>query len=181
MQAIEMTDVVDAHDRPVGKKERQVIPDDFVNVRYVAAFIVSEAGELWIPRRRTDKARWPGGLDAAMGGAVNAGEEYLDAAVREIKEEVGLDVKPDALHEIAYLSPYKFPIACFLKVYELRVDRKPHVTDEEYAGAKWYKVSDLIAELNANREPNKADLLPVVRLCYGAMRDADRSQFSPKQ
>lgn len=169
-----MTNIVDKHDRVVGERERREVPGDFVNVRYVAAFVRNESGQLWVPTRRPDKTRWPGGLDFAMGGAVDAGEDYLQAAVRETKEELGEDIKAGDLREIAYLSPYKFPISCFLKVYELNLEREPAVTGDEYAGAKWYSVGGLIAELLANRAAHKSDLLPVVRLCYGAMEAGPR-------
>ncbi|MFZ2890326.1 NUDIX domain-containing protein [Sulfuricurvum sp.] len=44
--------------------------------------------------------RWDGRM-GFPGGTVNAGESLLDALVREIKEEIGITIKPDKVHPIA--------------------------------------------------------------------------------
>lgn len=179
MQSLEMVNTVNKNDQIVGQSDRRDIPGDFVNVRFVAAFIRNQLGQLWIPTRRLDKSRWPGGLDFAMGGAVEAGESYEQSAIREIREELGWNLTYQDLNEIAYLSPHKFPIACFLKVYELQREAEPAEIEDEYSGGRWYGVEELIAGLKTNRAPHKPDLLPVVRLCYGALQDLDRQKFRP--
>lgn len=44
--------------------------------------------------------RWDGRM-GFPGGTVNEGESLLEALVREIKEEVGITIKPDKVHPIA--------------------------------------------------------------------------------
>lgn len=44
--------------------------------------------------------RWDGRM-GFPGGTVNEGEHLMEALVREIKEEVGITVKPDQVHPIA--------------------------------------------------------------------------------
>ncbi len=44
--------------------------------------------------------RWDGRM-GFPGGTVDEGEELLDALVREVKEEIGITVKPEKVHEIA--------------------------------------------------------------------------------
>lgn len=44
--------------------------------------------------------RWDGRM-GFPGGTVNEGESLLEAMVREIKEEIGITVKPDQVHPIA--------------------------------------------------------------------------------
>ncbi len=43
--------------------------------------------------------RWDGRM-GFPGGTVNEGESLLDALVREIKEEIGITIKPDKVHPI---------------------------------------------------------------------------------
>ncbi|MBI3305723.1 NUDIX domain-containing protein [Candidatus Nomurabacteria bacterium] len=44
-------------------------------------------------------------LDATVGGHINAGEEYIDAAIRETKEETGISLKHSDLVLIKKLGP----------------------------------------------------------------------------
>jgi U8 snoRNA-decapping enzyme len=44
--------------------------------------------------------RWDGRM-GFPGGTVDEGEELIDALVREVKEEIGITVKPDKVHAIA--------------------------------------------------------------------------------
>jgi len=44
--------------------------------------------------------RWDGRM-GFPGGTVNEGEGLLEALVREVKEEIGINVKPDKVHPIA--------------------------------------------------------------------------------
>lgn len=44
--------------------------------------------------------RWDGRM-GFPGGTVNEGEDLLDALVREVKEEIGINVKPDKVKHIA--------------------------------------------------------------------------------
>jgi 8-oxo-dGTP diphosphatase len=48
------------------------------------------------------------GKVTGFGGKVNAGEMIINAAIRELHEEIGLTVMPDALHPIGILS-FQFP------------------------------------------------------------------------
>lgn len=175
----EQCDIVDEHDRVVGTKPRHEAKTDFVRKRYANIVIRNQAGQFWIPKRRDDLKRWASGLDFAAGGAVEAGEDYLAAALRELREEIGIDVDPSSLQQIAYLSPYKYPVACFMKVYELIVDAAPGFTPEEYQSAQWYDWSELLSALTASNLPSKTDLLPVLRLCFGALSALDRKVFEP--
>lgn len=175
----EQCDIVNEQDQVITQKLRSEVKGDFVNTRYVNIFIRDSKGRFWIPTRRDDLKRWPSGPDFAVGGAVLAGENYLTAALREAKEEVGLDIDPVQLKEIAYLSPYKYPISCFTKVYELFLEEMPVSISSEYQSAQLYTLDELIVLLSANSKPTKTDLLPIVRLCYGALNRVDRAAFSP--
>lgn len=54
-------------------------------------------GKFLITKRRMDK-EWAAGWWEVPGGGVRAGEESKEAAMREVKEETGIDVsKPEAV------------------------------------------------------------------------------------
>lgn len=61
--------------------------------RIVHAWIVNAKGEFLLSRRAAAKRVYPNLWETA-GGKVLAGETYLEAACREVKEELGLSLDP---------------------------------------------------------------------------------------
>ena len=60
---------------------------------YALAVIQDAQGRFLITRRSLDK-RWAAGLWEVPGGGVLAGETPLQGALREVREEVGLQLQP---------------------------------------------------------------------------------------
>jgi isopentenyldiphosphate isomerase len=52
---------------------------------------------LFVQRRAPEKETWPDRLDVSVGGHLVAGEEALEAGLREVGEELGLKVAPGEL------------------------------------------------------------------------------------
>ncbi len=86
----ELLDIVDAAGEPTGEQldkteiHRLGLPHRDVHVWITDGQNVLEQQRAW------DKKIMPGEWDIAVGGHVSAGESYLDAAVRETEEELGL-------------------------------------------------------------------------------------------
>lgn len=53
--------------------------------------------EVLLQRRGKTKSTWPGLLDISAAGHIDLGEDPLQAAVRETKEELGIDINPEDL------------------------------------------------------------------------------------
>lgn len=60
----------------------------------ISAWIKNSDGKYLMSKRSMNKG-WCPGMWETTGGAVDAGETSLDAAVREINEELGIEVNPD--------------------------------------------------------------------------------------
>ena len=56
--------------------------------------------EVLLQRRARTKINWPGLLDKSAGGHVRLGETPLDAAVRKVRDELGLTVAPEELRAV---------------------------------------------------------------------------------
>lgn len=56
--------------------------------------------EVLLQKRSAEKDSYPGCYDISSAGHVAAGEDILTSALREIKEELGLSVRPEDLEEI---------------------------------------------------------------------------------
>ena len=86
----ELVDVVDEFDQVVQVVPRRVMRADRLRHRAVFIAVVDGAGRLLVHRRSPHKDVWPSWCDIAVGGVVGAGENYIDAAHRELAEEIGV-------------------------------------------------------------------------------------------
>ena len=167
MAADEILDVVDEQDRVIGQKLRsELYAAGQKNFRVVNAFIEDSRGLILIPRRSQERKMFPGALDTSVGGHVLAGEDYLDALIRETQEECGLDLLgPDAsYHLVRKLSPYETPVSAFMHFYLIRSRIEPRLCQREYSGCEWVDAQALLARLQPGQEKWKDDLPILARV-----------------
>ena len=91
----ELWDVYDAHRRPTGKvihRGDDLAPGEYHLVTHI--WIRHPSGRLLLTQR--DKSKGFGGLWECTGGSALAGEDSLTAALREVREETGLDLAPES-------------------------------------------------------------------------------------
>ena len=67
----------------------------------IHAWLYTKDGKILMQQRGFTKKTYPGLWDVSVAGHVHAGESIEDAALREIKEEVGLTIKIHQLHKVA--------------------------------------------------------------------------------
>jgi isopentenyldiphosphate isomerase len=87
----EWVDLVDAQNRVLGKARRSDVRRRNLLHRGVGILCWNSRNELYVHRRTWTKDVFPGMYDMFVGGVVGAGEPELDAARREIREELGID------------------------------------------------------------------------------------------
>jgi ADP-ribose pyrophosphatase YjhB (NUDIX family) len=85
----------------------------YLNPKVVACTIPEQDGKLLLTRRSIDPGR---GLWTFPGGFVDFDEPVTDAAIRETREETGLEVALDGLLEV-----YSYPAAPVIIVYRAHV------------------------------------------------------------
>lgn len=89
----EYLDLVDENDIVIGRKKRsEIYAENLSNYRIINAFVINSKGEIWIPRRSSNKKLFPSCLDMSVGGHVESGETYEDALKREAQEELNINV-----------------------------------------------------------------------------------------
>ena len=86
----ELFQVVDADDRPVAVRTRADCHADRTLIHRSVFVVVETAAGRLFQRRGHGKDTGPGSWDLACTGHVAAGEAYVDAARRELAEEVGI-------------------------------------------------------------------------------------------
>lgn len=96
--AEQLVEVVDEDDRVVGVVPRARMRAENLRHRAVFVAVLASDGRVLVHRRSEAKDVWPGWWDLAVGGVVDPGEGYDDAAARELAEEVGVTgVVPELL------------------------------------------------------------------------------------
>ncbi len=84
--------VVDPGDRAVGHASRAEVHGNNLLHRAVHILIFNGRGEVYLQKRSRTKDRHPLLWDSSAAGHVAADEEYDNAARRELREELGIDV-----------------------------------------------------------------------------------------
>lgn len=90
----ELVMVVDEHNRPVGAVARHVMRKERLIHRATYILVFNSKGEIFVHKRTATKDVYPSHYDIAAGGVVLAGEEWLEAAQRELAEELGVNNVP---------------------------------------------------------------------------------------
>jgi len=92
--ASEQVDVVDEHDRVVGRMDRSEMRSRNLLHRAVYILVVNAGAQLFVHQRTASKDIYPSYWDVTVGGVVAAGESYAEAAAREVGEELGITPPP---------------------------------------------------------------------------------------
>jgi isopentenyldiphosphate isomerase len=142
----EWFDIVTPEGKVVGKAPRGLChgnPDLLHPVVHVHVF--NSNGDLWLQKRSKNKKIQPGKWDTSVGGHVSSGEKINEALMREVKEELGIDILPN---ELLYSYVMKNEIESEL-VYTFRgIHNGPFIwPQEEIDAAKFWKIRDIRRQL----------------------------------
>lgn len=87
----ELLDVVNDADAVTGQAMRSLVHQQGLWHRGVHVFLFNKRGDMLIQKRSADRTNSPSLLDCSVSEHVKAGESYLEAAVRGLKEEMGVE------------------------------------------------------------------------------------------
>lgn len=117
--------------------------------RSVFIAVVSGDGDLLVHRRADTKDVWPGCWDVAVGGVCAPGEDWQEAAVRELGEELGLEgVTVELLGTGGYRDD---DVSLVGAVFLCRSDGPFRFADGEITEAHWIRPADLAEWLGAKK------------------------------
>jgi 8-oxo-dGTP pyrophosphatase MutT (NUDIX family) len=120
--AAEMVEVVDESGVVERLATRAEMRASNLRHRSVAVVVVTRAGEVVVHRRADWKDVWPGRWDVCFGGVVGVGEEWRDAARRELAEEAGVDVPDDSLRALGQGSFADEDVSAHARIYAVTHD-----------------------------------------------------------
>ena len=138
----EYWDLYDAAGRKTGETHLRgtKVPEGRFH-KVVHIWIRNSEGELLLQKRSDRVDNCPGEW-ATTGGSVQAGEEPVETAVRELFEEMGITVTPE---ELMYCLMIRRKDS-FCYVYVIRKDvstESLRLQEEEVAAAKWMSIEEM--------------------------------------
>lgn len=101
---LEMLEVIDENDSVIGLETRGKIHADGLLHREIHIWFMTPQGEIVFQHRAKDKDTYPDKLDATVGGHVEPNMSYEETAIKECKEETGLDID---LKNLVFLTKMK--------------------------------------------------------------------------
>ncbi len=122
--------------------------------RVVAKMVLfDENGQILIIQRSETDDRRPLQWDVP-GGAVDEGEDYLAAAIREAEEEVGITIDPANAH-IVYATSDMTEKGNVIWVYFVaRVQNQDPVLSHEHSAFDWIPLAEVPAKFEYERQIN---------------------------
>lgn len=140
---MELWDIYDEFRTPKGyihERGKHIEKGDYHLVIHV--WIVNDKGQYLIQRRQPWKHGWPNMWDCAAGGSALRGESTKEAAIREIREEIGIDLDEKNMEKLFSLKFLKgFDDIWFVKQ---NVDiNKTILQYEEVAEVKWAEKEEI--------------------------------------
>jgi isopentenyldiphosphate isomerase len=102
----------------------------------VNVWIVNSKNEVLLTRRHPDKPLWGGFWECSASGAVIADEDSIQGALRETKEEIGIDLLPSEASLIESITRENDIRDTFLFVKDIRIEDLIFQPDE-VVDAKW--------------------------------------------
>ena len=90
---VEYLDIVNEDNKVIGNTSKDEIYEKKLNHRIVHIIVINpKTKEIYWQKRSESKSFLPGFYCTSAGGHVQSGESYFEAATRELKEEIGLEV-----------------------------------------------------------------------------------------
>lgn len=145
----ELVEEVSADGEVLGLVPRATMRARRLRHRSVFVAVVSGRDEVLVHRRSEGKDIWPGWWDLAVGGVCAPGEDWHDAAAREMAEELGVVGRP--VEQIG-LGAYEDPnVSLVAATFVCRTDGPFAFRDGEITEAHWAPMAEMHAWLGSRR------------------------------
>ena len=144
----ELFDVVDEHDRVLRQAPRREVHAQGWLHRAVHVLVFNRAGEVFLQKRSMRKDKSPGLWDSSCSGHLDAGEDYDQAAWRELQEEIGLKLDRPPVRWLRFE-------ACvdtgeeFVWVYRVEAEGPFVLCPEEIERGEWVVPAELTRRIAA--------------------------------
>ena len=186
MSELEILDIVDEQGEPTGQTvERKKAHREGIRHRTAHVWLLRRHQgrvEILLQKRSSDKDSFPGCYDISSAGHIPAGVDYIPSALRELKEELGVEVGASRLHfcgkryiyyeEVFYGEP--FVDNQVTQVYILWLDREAKdftLQTEEVDEVRWFDLEECMELVSHNRIRHCIMMEELEMVYKGALED----------
>ena len=140
---VEWLDIVDEHDTVVGKAPRDQIHREKHWHRSAHIALFNSQGQVFVQLRSVNKDNSAGLWDTSAAGHVNSGESYKQCAVRELFEELGVQITAEQLAHAGSLRPQAQNGFEFTEIYIVYSDQTLTLQQEEIDDGCWASTAEV--------------------------------------
>ncbi len=130
--------------------------------RATHVWVVNDKNKILCQQRSLGKDVNPGKWQSFFGGHLKAGQSYIDSAVEELREELGIQIDPNQLRALHILRSE--PAKHFGQIYLLRWNGaigKLNCDRKEIDDIRWMSVEEVESHIDKGLFCNRMD--PVVK------------------
>ena len=164
---MELFYVIDSKGNPTGQiVSREKVHAEGIPHRTAHIWIIREKEgrvQILLQKRSQNKDSFPGKFDTSSAGHIQAGDEPLESALRELKEELGISAVPEQLH-FAGTFPISFAKEFHGKMFRdeeiafVYIFNEPVNTDElilqteEVESVQWFDLEEVREKCEKHRD-----------------------------
>ncbi|MBN2095516.1 MAG: NUDIX domain-containing protein [Candidatus Aenigmarchaeota archaeon] len=149
----EFVDVVNEKDEVIGKipwREADKPSKERIT-RAAVVLVFNPKGELFLQKRSRNKIHYPLHWTDSVSGWVDSGETYLEAALREMEEEIGLKREPEDL-ELLFKIMVETGKREFVCVYRLVTYDPLKLNRAEIEEGRFFKIGEIQQMIDAGEK-----------------------------
>ena len=146
-RASEMFDVVDEHNVVIAQRPRGEVHATGLRHRAVHVFVFNKHGDLYLQKRSHLKDVHPRVWDSSAAGHLDVGESYATCALREVKEELGVEVASTRC--VAEIPATERTGMEFVELHVAEHNGPMHCAPDEVEVGQWFKPTDVAAWIAA--------------------------------
>lgn len=147
----EYLDIVNEQDVTIGKETRKKVHEVGLWHRGVHVFLFDKDGKMLIQKRNASRASNPLRLDCSVSEHVLAGESYAEAAMRGLKEELGIE-NVELKQLVKFRMNYGINDNEISVIYEGKIDSQQIDFDKNEIEEVFYMSIDDIKEKTQNEK-----------------------------
>ncbi len=134
----------------IERNSKETIPDGLYHI-VCDILVVHKDGTYLLTKRHPEKDVYPGFWEASAGGSAVSGESPLQCAVRELKEETGIQIKSDDLVLVSHTHSEKSRSSFFSYVVTVDCPKDSVVLQEtETVDYKWVDAEEFLEYIDSD-------------------------------